>query len=266
MRRQAGFNLVEIMLVMVIGSSIAFLGMQLYLSLRKDSDARQVQANVDAVFKALSAFYKANCYGHTKADQTVIPGVLNPAYWGGSAPPVVPVNINTDLIQKGFLDANALITTPIVSATGAAGTTNGYVAQFNSKTSTRFACIEGSGAPNSPTCTKTAPVGTVTEWQAQVSVQLETTPAASAGQYKALLAGDCLSGLAGLLVTPCTGVDAGTYVVWQRNPSSPSKEESSSTYWHTTPTVKQFTQMYTTYPTSSLIDSGGANQNYLCGN
>lgn len=265
MRRQAGFSLMEIVLVCVIAGSIMFLGMQLYLSMRKDADARQVRANVDAIFQAMANFYKANCYGQTKADHTVAPGVLNPAYWGGAVPPVVAININTDLIQKGFLAPNALLQTPIVNASGAAGTTQGYVAQFNSKTRPRLVCIEGYGAANTSTCTKTATVGTIIEWQAQVSVELDTTPATTPDPYLALLAGDCLSDIAGFLVTPCTGTNTGIYVVWQRNPSTGSKE-SGSTYWHTTPTVKQFNQMYTTYPMNSLVNSGGANQNYLCGN
>ena len=237
MRRQhAGFNLVEILLVLVISAGVFFLGMQLYLSMRKDADARQVQANVDAIFQAMSNYYRVNCYGQTKADLSVIPGTLNPAYVP-SPPTLRPINITTELIQPGFLAANALVQTPIVNAIGAPGSTKGYVAQFNKKTSTRRVCTAGTGAANSPTCTQSVVVGTVIEWQAQVAVQLDTTPATTPGPYLGMLAGDCLSRLVGTTVTPCTAASTGTYVV---GTNSFNASKKAATYWQTTQTVKRF--------------------------
>lgn len=260
-RQEAGISLLEMMLVLTICAGILMMGMQVYLTMRRDADIRQVQTNVDAIFQAMDNYYRINCYGQSRANQTVIPGTLHPA---SSPATQFKINITTQLIQPGLLPASALVQTPLVDV-NAPQTTQGYLAQFNKKTSPRMVCTTGAGAANSPTCTGSTSAGTVTEWQAQVAVQLDATPATTPGVFLTAMGGHCLSTRVGTTVTPCSAITTGSFVVWERTPSSSSKE-GGSTYWQTIPTVKQFTQMYTTYPMNSLTSGAITNQNFLCGN
>jgi type II secretory pathway pseudopilin PulG len=258
MRQQAGMTILEVLLVIVIGSSIIYLSIQQYLSYRRDSDAAVVQANVNAIFQAMAGYFRANCYG-TQYDNSptpkLIPGVLNPAV---SPDAIVPVAI-ADLIAGGYLSQNAIIPNPIVNAGGAG--TGGYVAQFNRQNppSNRQICT-------SSNCETSQPIGQIYTWQIQVSAQLHNT--ATTTQFFKSLGGNCLSSSSGSSVAPCptTGVGSGIFVVWTRLPGL-ANTQAKSDYWVTTPTVSQFTQMYTTYPITTLTDgSMTADQYYTCGN
>lgn len=253
-RQHAGFTLMEIVLVLVIIASASIVGLQLYNSLRRDADIAVVQANVDAIFNAMSDYYRAECYGQVQPNQAVTPGQLNPSVIAAT---FKVLDFNTDLIQRGFLDANKIVDTPVVSSSGG-GTSGykGYVAQFNKKTLTRQICTAGAISPNSASCTKKVNMGTVTVWQAQVAIELNNP--ATAGQYLSMLQGDCLSTLSGSRVLDCTSATTGAYVVWERTLTNAQKN-GGSTYWGTMPNVKLFTQMYTNTST-------GSSQNFLCTN
>lgn len=257
--KQSGVTLLELLLVMLVAGSILVMGYRLYDTFQSDADVEIVKSNVDVIFQGMQSYYRKNCYGTTRSDQTVDPGTLNPAYVPAS-PPQLPIDIQTDLINTGYISTN-IVKTSIVNPVGAGF--DGYIAQFNKLTYDRQVCTDGPTGAGPTDCTVN--VGKVTSWQAQVSVRLDKLT--TAAQYLALLTGDCRSTLSGSTVLPCeVSGNTGGYIVFQRSVSSAVPKEGS-TYWGTMPTVLQFKQMYTTYPITSLTSgTTTANQNYLCAN
>ncbi|MBX3708393.1 MAG: hypothetical protein KIT56_01905 [Gammaproteobacteria bacterium] len=265
-KRHEGITLVEAMLVLVIGATIIYMGMQQYFSYRRDADVMQVIANVNTLFQSMTGFYKQECYG-TEPGGTLIPGKLNPT---NPTPPAAmfPINIVTDLREAGYLTTSIPLSS-LVNPTGAG--TQGYITQFNRNTTVlnRQTCMEGTDAvkgPHDPNCTRAENVGEVVVWTSQVAVRLNHP--AQRQQYLNLLAGDCLSSAVGNMVTSCSmgGNPAGEYVVWERLPSNASVDAMSS-YWPTMPSVSQFKQMYTTYSILNLTnESQRPHQYYYCGN
>lgn len=262
MKRYAGVTLLEVMLVLIIGASMIYFSLMQYQSYRHDADAVQVQANVNAVFQAMSGYYRQNCdrdpssnvSGHTGY------GTLNPLRTGFTSPLVM--NVQSDLRDTGFLTTKFPLN-PLVNNSGGS---DGYLAQFNLGTPTqRQICDTGPAACSSP-----INIGQITTWIAQVAVQINN-PANDPNRalaYLKLLGGDCLSTASAGQVTPCVAgsVGTGNYVVWSRLPSN-SNTGAQSDYWILMPTVNQFKQMYTTYPILNLTNgSATSNQYYLCGN
>lgn len=270
MKRYSGVTLLEVMLVLIIGASMIYFSLMQYQSYRHDADAAQVQANVNAIFQAMSGYYRQNCdqnpstytapagtqVGHTNY------GELNPLRTGFTTP--LGINIQTDLRDNGFLTTNFPLYNPLVN--NSAGT-NGYLAQFNLGTPSTQRQICGTGPA---ACTTPMDIGAITTWIAQVAVQIynPTNNANVALAYLKILGGDCLSTASGNLVTPCVAGSLGTgnFVVWSRLPSN-ANIGAKSDFWTIMPTVNQFKQMYTTYPILNLTNgSSTSNQNYLCGN
>lgn len=268
-RNISGVTLVEVMLVLAIASSITLLAIKQYNMLRVDSDVNTVLVDVDQVFQAASYFYQANCKQQSDAVTGPIAGTgqLDPAYV--PAPPAAPtptppanpfpVTLAT-LTTDGYLK-NRLSFTPIVNTAAAEG---GYIVQFNQVTSDRT-------FDTSPPVT-TVKLGQIIVWRVQVAVLLRD--ASKAAYYKNLLRADCLSTLSpsGTTVIPCSaappGVPAGpVYAVWTRLPSF-STPESNTNMWITNASMKEFNQLYETYPVSylqGLPASSYPAQNYLCG-
>jgi prepilin-type N-terminal cleavage/methylation domain-containing protein len=247
LRRKQGVTLLEVLLVIAIGAAILLLSLNQYFVYRRDADVRQVQYNVNTLFQALGQYFRANCS---------VAG--NPLNQVSSSTGYVGVTLAA-LKQQGFLPQN-LPVSPLLSYT--APTTEGYVLQFNQVTSPypQRTVTMSDGT--------TKPIGTLVLWQAQVAVNLKDP--ATASQYQQLLAADCLSHTfvsgSSNLVMPCSAVAGGTVAVWGRMPSSPGAE-GNSTYWPTMPTVKQFTQMYTTDEILVLTDqTQTANQYFVCNN
>lgn len=259
MKRNAGYTLLEIILVLTISGSAFIVGMRMYYTFKADNDARQVNANVDAIFNALSGYYRTNCYGNTQPNGTFVPGTLNPS----AVPPpgaLKSINIQVDLVTPGYF-RGVLVQTPIVNASGSG--LNGYVAQFNRLIYNQTTCTQGTGMAN---CTATTVTAQIISWQAQVAVQMNNT--ATARQMLGVLGADCLSSQAGATVLPCNlSGNNGTFVVWERTVANASKQ-GGSTYWGTLPTVKQFTQMYTLNPVTNQTSTSGASgtQFILCNN
>ena len=254
-RNSKGLSLLEMILVIGIMASILLLSIRQYQSYRLDSDMRQLEYNVDALFQAMGKYYRANCYGTTVpgADPagTLQPGALHP---NNNPSDPFPINIQTDLRDNGFLTENYPIS-PLLDETGPG---NGYVVQFNRHTQPRTLCIDP------PICSSTRTIGTIVFWTAQVAVLLRDPTLAQ--DYLQVLRGHCLSSFAGGTVTPCPGV--GDYIVWERMPSFASPASTSS-YWSMNPILDRFNQLYTTYPITYLLDTAGQTpsgpQYYLCG-
>jgi hypothetical protein len=131
--------------------------------------------------------------------------------------------------------------------------------------------MEGNNAysANSPNCTQTAKVGTIIIWKAQVGVLLRNT--ALAPQYAKILNADCLSSMENGALKPCASNSPGTYLLWERLPSFAVPNPTGGE-WSANAGVEQFTEMYRTYPISTLLGStpsgqtpNGQEQYYLCG-
>lgn len=265
-RKNKGVTLIEVLLVLAVAASILILSVKQYQSMSLDANVQQVQANVDTLFQSMSYYYKANCRGLYRSDQTLIPGSLN-AFSNTTYPKTI--NIRTDLVTPGYLVTPLTSTTvlplnPLVDAS--AGGTYGYVVQFNLTNSPgRYICISSSGStgPYTPGClpaNQNARIGAVWVWQAQVAVALTATSQAQALMYLQLLNGDCLSTLQGSTVAPCDGSNQGNYVVWSRLPTMASPS-SVSNFWQTNHVVTKFNEMYTTYPVTYLIERDGQTNN-----
>ncbi len=265
--QQRGLSLPELLLVIVIGMSISYMSIRQYRIWRNDADASAVRENIDTIMQAMAKYYRQNCYGSTNpTTAAVTPGTLNPNYVP-TPTNTVPINIITEL-KGNHLLPNALAFNPLLNQT-AGNPLTGYVAQFNLYPShERRICTQGTNAfsAGSASCTASAAIGTVVNYTIQVAILLKDT--AHAQTYLHQLQGDCLSNLAGNIVTPCNAPDhsAGPYVVWERQPSLVSSRDNS-TYWSSLPNVNQFTQMYTTSNILVLTDGlATSQQSYLCGN
>lgn len=256
LHKQAGLSLNEMLLVMVIASSIMYMSIRMYFTYKTDIEVQQVQANVDAIFQAMSAYYRANCNRTSNAF-----GQLNPAVFAGTTK---NIDIQNDLITPGYLSASSLPLNPVVNSSGSGY--KGYVAQFNRVTLNRTVCTGTVGGvpaydTSNPPCNQTGNAGQVVVWQAQVSVEL--SPYIVSNNYKtaylSIMLGDCLSTLSGSNVKQCTVGSTGTFVVYER-PVSNAINKTGSTYWVSTPLLQEFKQMYELYP----LNLAGPNQYLLC--
>lgn len=263
-----GVSLLEVMLVLVIGSGIMMMAMSQYQSMRRDSDVEQINFNVDQIFQAAADFYHANCRVQTDpvTGQVEGTGKLDPRYIdddGNASPPDNPYPITvSELMTAGFM-TNTLPLNPLIETSGLNG---GYVVQFNQFTP----------APDRTVLTSlsTTPVklGQIIIWRIQVAVELHDV--AKAASYKNLLRADCLSTLdsSGTSVTPCSEVTsvptaAPVYAVWERLPSF-AVPGSNSGLWMTNAVNKEFTQLYDTQSIvllGGLPESSYPQQYYLCG-
>lgn len=252
-----GMSLLEVMLVLAIGSGIIVLGLRQYESLKRDSDASQLLYNVDQIFQAAADYYQANC--RRQIDPLTglavgTAGTLDPDY---TPQPTNPYSISVaDLISGGYLTAK-LPSNPLVNESGSNG---GYVVQFNLVTPVPDRTVVTSSG-------STVKLGQIIMWRIQVAANLKN--ATTATSYKNILRADCLSApsATGTAISPCSDGVSGTYVVWERLPSF-AVPESNSNLWMTNATVKKFNQLYQTYPMLYLMGlptSYYPQQNYLCG-
>ena len=189
--------------------------------------------------------------------QTTTPTPPNPPVPPTTQPPLIPPNPLVDTTGPGY---------------------QGYVAQFNPYVENRMICTVPSSTPvvnplDSSQCSGASVMATVLLWKIQVAILLGDPNAATdqtlATSYLNLFGGDCLSTYDATTKTvmPCAQmlkssagsgpipVTGANYVVWERLPSLASPH-SQSGYSSSNATVKQFNQMYTTYPILLLIAPG----------
>jgi hypothetical protein len=265
----SGVTLVEFMLVLAVASSIIMLAMKQYRMLKVDSDVNQVLVDVDQIFQAASYFYQANCKMQQDPVNGPIGGTgqLDPSYFPAPpaaptpTPPANPFPITvTDLRSGGFLTSKVMLSSIINTNS----VNDGFMVQFNMNSSDRT-------FDTTPPVT-TVKLGKIIVWRIQVAALLRDP--SKALQYKNLFRADCLSTLdpSGTTVTPCSVIGAGVpsppiYVVWTRLPSY-ATPESNSNAWITNASMKEFNQLYETYPVSYLQGVPASSypaQNYLCG-
>lgn len=252
-----GVTLVEVMLVLAVGSSILLFGVKHYKTLKLDADVRQLQYNVDKLFQAGADYYQANCRRQVNPTTGAVigtTGTLDPDYTTAPTNPY-PVTV-ASLITDGYLTG----TLPLNPLVNNDGTNGGYFVQFNRVT-------PDADRTTTLSTGETVNIGRIIVWRVQVSVELKNATTASV--YKNLLGADCLSTTDGNNgVKPCSEGASGNYVVWERLPSF-AVPSSHSNYWMTNAMVKQFNQLYQTLPVlylSSVSSTYYPQQNYLCGN
>lgn len=228
---QSGLTLLEVLLVLVLITTIVLFSLRQYEIFKLDAEVKQVRANVDNLLQAGANYYQANCNHNLDSNQTIL-----------------PISVNT-LQDQDFLTA-ILAPSPLIDD-------KTYVVQLN----------KVKDDPNrmmNLTPTTQVPVGKIIIWRIQVAAKLKDEKQAET--YKNLLGADCLSNANGGSVTPCeSAVSQGNYAVWERLPSFASAEAQSD-YWVSNPLLKQFNQMYTTYPILSLTNQfKTSHQDYRCG-
>jgi len=259
-----GITLIELLLVLVIGASLFYIGIRQYISLRDQANVFQLQTNVNTLFNAMAKFYRAQCYSNINPT-TGLPiagtGVLRTTV----ATPYI-IDIANNLVTPGYL-TDQIPSNPIISPTAGS---NGYVVQFNRYTQVVRMCqTAGSWGPyTSMGCATNTPpkVGTLVLWKAQVAIQLKDV--AKKAQYLTLLGGDCLSSMQGNQVLPCPGDPTGDFVVWERIPSASGMSiESTSPTEASLPAVKSFTNMYRTSGVTYLLNTSHSPETefFYCG-
>lgn len=276
-KTSAGVTVLEVLLVIVVGAAIIYMGARQYLVYRLDADVQETKNTVDMLFQGMGRFITANCSGTYDGTKTA-PSQFNPNYVGPVMPNTV-VSIKTDLIDGGYLEKYQPINSIVAHPTS--NWYSGYVIQFNKQTVDRYVCIKSSGTSGAygvsgaDNCALPKKMGTIVAWMPQVAV-LINNPAKSA-DYLHLLGGDCLSSPSGTgAITPCVpgSIGSGTYVVFERNPLFAGGLKNNSPTWSLNPLVRQFKDMYTSYQVNYLIDSGGAaatggggtgKQYFICG-
>jgi type II secretory pathway pseudopilin PulG len=271
-KSQVGVTLVEILLVIVIGLGLLMLGVRQYQSYRVDADALQLRNNVDMMLQAVARFYFANCNGtyNPNGSPPFKPGLLHP----NSAPknPFL-VNIQTQLVNAGYLSASPFPINPIVNSGSPVTQFGGYVAQLNQTTQTRLVCSTGNAATGVTAgqgCSSTLQTGTIIIWLPQVAILIKDTTKVKV--YANLLNADCTSSLAGTTVAPCSSKKPGNYLVWQRTPSMPSTTmQGNSSELGLQGVLSSGNLMYQTYSTGYLGSVNGVTspanqpQYFLCG-
>ena len=244
---QRGLTLLETMLVLAIISGILLLSIRQYQSFEIEGDIGVTQQNVNTVFVAMANYFRANC---------------NQAPFNTDTSPATIVVTSNQL--TGFepdLTGDLLTSMPQSRLVNNSDPALSYIMQFNRLTPVPDRTYPALKNPKQP-------IGKIIIWRMQVGVLLNNLTIKE--QTATRLLAQCLSSpdTAGgkTMVTPCeTPNTTGDYAVWERLPSLPGSQ-LLSTYWVSIPRVKQFTQMYTTYPILLLIDGTmTANQYFVCG-
>ncbi len=266
-KKQQGYTLTEVILVLAVITMILTMGMRIYQSYSLDSNVLQVQQNVARIFNAMGLYYRQNCNGVETAGGGLKPGKLNPSK---GYPAVYAVSLQNDLIDPGLLGQAPSEINPIVSTGNSTGLA--YVTQFNSGPDTRQTRIMCTDMING-VCISTANIGTTYIWEAQVSVMLNTTSQSVAEAYLNMLGGDCLSTFdkSTGTVSPCKGNPSkpgksasGYFVVWQRSPSI-GMGEGLSSMWQVNSVTRAFNVLESTPSMSYLLGPSGNQTKYLCG-
>lgn len=264
-KTQGGATLLEIILVLSISGLFFVMGIQLYQSFQNTFQLQELKYNVDQLFEAAAAYYKANCAAGPISPTP--PSFLSqfPVNTGTvSYPPTSPyaVSILTNLLGGGYLDnQNWHPANPVVNPSGGE---SGYIVQLNPIVSTvpipvnacvvlaaGTACLpitsSNIASPNnaySATSGTTIPTtqALVVTWAVQVAVNVQ--PQSKIASYAAILGADCMSDSSTPgTVDPCSvGNGTHNYLVWSRIPSAAMKKPSIFSY--SMQLLKQYNLLY----------------------
>ncbi len=234
-----GFTLLEVILVLAIGSALLVAGLRQYQLYRADLDLQLIQSNVDNLFQAATLYYYANCRNqwNPSGGYLVRFGNLDPRNGltptdGGSA------TISISLLRSDHYLTTSLYYAPIIRSSPQG---EGYSVKFLRKDSQRMIKLSDGNEVSG---------GTVVNWRIQVAAKLSDSKKGKT--YASMLGADC-------------GPNC-SYLIWTRLPSLYSIAAAQSSLWIMNPTATQFTQMYTTFPILMLTNEVKTNeQYYLCG-
>lgn len=269
-RQQQGFTILETLLVSVIAGLLMIVGLRQYQSYQLNMEMERIKQNVDIVFQAMSAYYRANCFGSfNPVTQTYTYGLLNP---GGQPAAANSFSINVDTALRGtaggpkyLMDSWPLPSNILDASIGQSG----YIVQFNKYTYPAYVCTAGvnaTGTAASQGCVSQARVGSVVIWRPQVAVLPRSATTAISTRYLNMLGANCRSGATGSIVNRCSAAINGNYIVFERHATNATHETVSS-YSPTLPSVKAFTQQYRTQNLMYLIGTqstaAGTNINYI---
>jgi len=253
-----GATLLEVMIVMALGFSLALMGIQEYQTQRAQADLEIAKYNVEQIFQGMARYYYANCrtlYGSTASPPLATLDPIN------SPSKNYTVHLSDIGISPGILQSSNL-------QQGQGLSDANYVLQFNGWTGTRsvYGCY---GRLCSPAQELTNSV--IQIWLAQVSIQLNSSYSASQmNYYQQALGATCVSDGAG---TCESNPKSGQYLVWERLPSDAAPNTNTG-LWPTLIRTKQFTELYTNSdnfvlnnasPTSDTNPYYYNYPNYLCG-
>lgn len=233
-----GVTLLELMLVLVIGTVVIIMGFRLYEQFKNQTEIEQIKSNVNVLLQALGEYYRAECAADRVLGQQI----------GVSTSFPVPMEKLVNYLPADWPIWNSLISKedPIVH----------YRAQFNLYQQPRMVCMDADCTP-----AKQIQAGIIYIWKPEVGVEIGTTPAAQE-TYKNLLNADCIAKLNETYLNSCsepTTDDEMGYLIWERLPSF--NLNPASDFWSSQPLLNQFKQMYETFP----LNSGNSQQKFLCG-
>lgn len=282
--KQRGLTLLEFVLVFVIGTSMALMGLRVYYSFKADNDVRLIQNTVDQLFQSMSFFYQANC--RNPYDVNGIPivngstGLLDPSHNPVPANPYnIPISVGAaSLLKNGFL--MTAWPPPVSTMIDRTYADYGFSVQFNQITSVLSHTpgnidndwvVPPPPPPPPPPPNNfsfTTPVGVIYTWRSQVVLKLAATiDSKKYTDYQKRLGATCT------VTSPtatCAAAASGPYLVWERLPGHASK--TSSVLNFSMPRIKSFTNsyynddMYTaTNPYDATNNPTGIKNYYLCG-
>jgi len=262
--KSKGVTLLEVMLVLLIGSLLILLAVRQYQQYQLEQYALQLKYNVDSLLQAMSYYYRANC-------ET---GKLSPSQLVPFPPTQLAYSLSLDKNDfVGYLPNNFQPMNPLVDNSV---DDYGYSTQFNffqvgQKNANACFSFWGTGATPVGCNTPAAiPDTVVVGWQLQVIVKMSNP--ATTTNYLGLTGADCAvdeSDLPTNKVVDCSKKNTDstpTYLVWQRSPSFATPAVSSSA-WMSTPVLKMFNLQYTHDPMFELYMNNTATTSYyyLCG-
>lgn len=262
-KKLIGVTLLEILLVIAIGSSFILFAIRQYQLYQAQQYALQLRYNAETLLEALSYYYQANCAagsGRTLS-QTPLPSVYDDSG-----------KLYTDL-TKGFLPGNWQPINPLVDN---AATNKGYFVQFNNRSAGNrninvcYSYWSTSGTAGTQGCSPAQAISNapIILWQEQLAIKMKN-PAQTLG-YLGLSGADCaVDSLTSGAPVDCSNTSTTgqpNYLVWQRLPSFASPTLTGD-QWINQPIQKSFIQQYTHDPMYELYlqGTGSTTFNYLCG-
>jgi type II secretory pathway pseudopilin PulG len=242
MQAQQGLTIIEILLVLVIASTLILMGLRQYQSYRFDADVAQLKYNVDTLFQSMLSYFRANCSGE---------GTLSPF----KKPPVdmtspYPIDIQNNLITPGFLDAKALLFNSLAEEKVPGDAVSAYNVQFRPQRVVRKSICP----PGETTC---APSGYALLWNPEIRVYLNDP--------------DKVDLISKILNAPCVDADwnevpcsaSSKTILFTHQVSFSNAKQTASSYWIMNPILDEFRDANTTYNT--VLPGLGEDQYYYCG-